>query len=274
MKPNGEPHEAAVAAQVQANEALWAGSDMVRYYTGRVLRPPEVMLLALYNDALHGRVLELGCGAGRISSYLVELASEFRGLDISAQMVAQCRSTYRGEFEVGDLRDLSAYAEGSYDVVVASYNVLDVLDEPERSRVLSDIHRVLADDGLLMFSSHNLAHAPAIPKPTSVRTSDPLRGAADLLRMPRRVRNHRRLRALQQVASDHAILIDEAHDFSILHYYVGRDVQATKLAALGFELLRCLDLGGFTVAPGEHAAHSAELHYVAGRTLQPKRSRG
>lgn len=273
MSTNGRSRKDEVA-QEQVNEALWAGSDMVRHYTGRVLRPPEVMMLALYADALRGRVLEIGCGAGRISGYLIELAGEYRGLDISEQMIAQCQRTYRGEFEVRDLRDCSAYASGSYDVVLATYNVLDVLDEPERRRVFGEIHRILAEDGLLIFSSHNLAHAPAIPKPTNVRTSDPLRAGADLLRLPRRVRNHRRLRAMQRTNSDYAILIDQAHDFSILHYYVGRDVQATKLAALDFELLTCLDLDGFPVAQGHHAAHCPELHYVARRTSHQRSPAG
>ena len=43
-------------------------------------------------------------------------------------MVEHCRSAYPdGTFAVGDLRDLSAQGDGSYDAIVASYAVLDVL---------------------------------------------------------------------------------------------------------------------------------------------------
>jgi SAM-dependent methyltransferase len=260
---NGRPSAAAADPQVEVNEALWAQQDLLRHYMGRTLRPAEVMILVRYRDAFAGRVLELGCGGGRLSGYLLELAQEFHGVDISATMVAHCRRAYpAGVFEVRDLRDLSHYPDGRFDLVFASYNVLDEL---ERRRVLADIHRIIADAGLLVMSSHNLAYAPSIPKPTAVRAPDPLRGARELLRVPRRVRNHRRLRVLQRVGSDHAILIDEAHDFAILHYYVDRDAQERQLAHVGFELLACVDLEGRPVGAGETAANAPELHYVARR---------
>ena len=253
-------------SQVQVNQELWAGEDLVRHYTGRALRPPEVMLLVRYREALAGRVLELGCGAGRLSGYLLELAEDFHGLDISPLMVAHCSRAYRGgTFELGDLRDLSAYPSGSFDVVFASFNVLDVLDNDERVRVLEDLHRILGPDGLLMLSSHNLAFAPSIPKPATLASRHPLRIAKQLLRLPRRERNRRRLVGLQRFEANYAILTDEAHEYGILHYYVGRDAQERQLAAAGFELLDCLDLDGRHVGAGEQAAAHAELHYVARR---------
>jgi SAM-dependent methyltransferase len=250
--------------QVQVNEALWAGEDLVRHYAGRSLRPAEVMLLVRHREALGGRVLELGCGGGRLSGYLDELARDFRGLDISPLMVEHCARMYPGgTFELGDLRDLSRYGDGSLDVVFASFNVLDVLDQSERLRVLGELHRIIAPAGLLIMSSHNLAHAPLIPKPSRLSSRDPIRIARQLISLPRRERNRRRLIPLQRVCEDHAILTDEAHEYGILHYYIGRDAQQRQLAQAGFELLECLDLDGREVPPGAQAASHPELHYVA-----------
>jgi SAM-dependent methyltransferase len=259
------PGAAEGGAQAAANEALWADHDLLRHYTGRTLRPVEVLLLVRQREALSGKVLELGCGGGRLSGYLTELAAEFHGIDISPTMVAYCRRLYPGSFHVRDLRELAGFPERDFDVVFASYNVLDILDDAERRRVIGEIGELLAPGGLLLFSSHNLAHAPAIPRPTAIRAHDPLRATRELLRMPRRVRNHRRLQRFQRRAEDHAILIDDAHDFAILHYYIGRDDQQRQLAALGFELERCLELDGREISPGEPAAGSPELHYVARR---------
>jgi SAM-dependent methyltransferase len=268
---DAEPTATAVDPQVEVNEAIWGHGDLLRDYTGRTLRAPEVMLLVRYREALAGRVLELGCGGGRLSGYLIELAREFHGLDISTTMVTYCRRLYpNGVFEERDLRQLAPYPDGQFDVVFASYNVLDVLDDTERHRVLAEIHRILGDGGLLMMSSHNLAYAPSIPKPTSLRARDPLRSALELLRVPRRVSNHRRLRALQRRDEDHAVLVDEGHDYAILHYYVGRDAQERQLAVAGFELLECLDLDGRPVSRGERAASDPELHYVARRVPNPE----
>ncbi len=250
--------------QVQVNEALWAGEDLVRHYAGRSLRPAEVMLLVRHREALGGRVLELGCGGGRLSGYLLELARDFRGLDISPLMVEHCSRMYPGgTFELGDLRDLSRYGAGSLDVVFASFNVLDVLDQSERLRVLVELHRIIAPAGLLIMSSHNLAHAPLIPKPSRLSSRNPVRIARQLVNLPRRERNRRRLLPLQRSESDHAILVDEAHDYGILHYYIGRDDQEHQLAGAGFELLECLDLDGRVVGPAGRAAAYPELHYAA-----------
>jgi SAM-dependent methyltransferase len=181
-------------------------------------------------------------------------------------MVAHCRRTYpRGTFEEGDLRDLSRYGDGSFDVVFASFNVLDVLDDAERRRVLGEIHRILAGEGLLMMSSHNLAFAPRIPRPTRLRSRHPLDLARQLPQMPRQVRNWRRTLPLQRTAGDHAILVDEAHDYGILHYYIERDAQERQLAVLGFELVDCLDLDGQPVKEGSRAEAHPELHYLARR---------
>jgi SAM-dependent methyltransferase len=253
-------------AQADLNERLWAGEDLVEQYDGRTLRPPEVMLLVRYRDALSGRVIELGCGGGRLSGYLNAIARDFHALDISPRMVAHCRRLYPGgSFELGDLRDLSRYESSSFDVVFPSFNVIDVLDDAERRHVLAEIHRMLEPDGLLMMSSHNLAHAPSIPSPTQITGRNPVRIARQLLRLPRRELNRRRLQPLQRDHGDYGILIDQAHEYGILHYYIGRDAQARQLAEAGFELLECLDLDARPVQAGQTAASQPELHYVARR---------
>jgi SAM-dependent methyltransferase len=261
---DAEQTAAPVDPQVRANQELWAQEDLLSHYLGRALRPPEVMLLVRHREALAGRVLELGCGGGRLSGYLLDLASEFHGLDISPLMVAHCKRAYPGgTFELGDLRDLSRYASESFAVVFASFNVLDVLDDSERRRVLMEIRRMLAEGGLMMMSSHNLAHAPSIPNPTRLHARHPLGILRALSKMPRRELNRRRLLPLQRIEDGYAILTDEAHEYGILHYYIGRDAQERQLEESGFGLLECLDLDGRPVRPGEQASEHAELHYVA-----------
>ncbi|MCW2951940.1 MAG: class SAM-dependent methyltransferase [Conexibacter sp.] len=252
--------------QRRINDALWSREDLVSHYADRTLRPPEVMALIRRREALSGRVLELGCGAGRLTGYLVELAGAFHAIDVLPSMVEHCRRAYpAGTFAVGDLRDLSAHGDRSFDAIVASYAVLDVLGDAERRRVLGDLHRLLAEDGLLLMSTHNLAYAPRIREQLRVRTRRPVGVLRELVRLPRRIRNRRRLLPLQRVEPEYAILTDEGHDFSVLHYYIGRDTQERQLRESGFELLECLDLDGRPVAAGDDAASCPELHYLARR---------
>ena len=250
-------------AQARASDAAWNAGNHVATYANRSLRPAEVMVLVTYRDALRGRVLEIGCGAGRVTGYLVALGGDVHGLDVSARMVEHCVATYpAGTFSQGDMRDLSAFGPGSFDVVVAAYAVLDVVNDTERRQALGEIHRVLAPDGLLIMSSHNRAFTITGP----VDTSRGLLGTAlDLRRAPRRLRNRRSLRRYEVQRQDYAILNDSAHDYSVLHYYITRDVQEHQLSELGFELIECTDLDARAVAPGQTASEHPELHYVARR---------
>lgn len=250
--------------QAEANDTLWRDTDVTGVYDNRTLRPVEVRLLVSYRDELTGRVLDLGCGAGRLTGYLVEGGADVHGIDISERMLAVARTRYPGaRWEQGDLRAVGELPAGAYDVVVLAWNVIDVLDDATRREFLGAVRRVLTPDGLLIFSSHNLAAADTRGDATRVRRDTPKHLVRDLLTLPRRWRNHRRRAPYEVHADDHAILNDLTHDFSAMHYYIGRDAQQRQLEAAGFELLECRDLDGRLVAPGEAAAGSSELHYVA-----------
>jgi SAM-dependent methyltransferase len=251
-----------VGSQRQVNDAVWGRSSrLVAEYANRTLRPVETVLLDRYRDALSGRVLELGCGAGRLTGYLLDLSADVRGIDVMPAMVEYCRAAYpRGDFAVADLRDIGG---GPYDAVVAAFNVLDVLDHAERRDVLARIAGVLSPGGLLVMSSHNLAAAGSIRSPGRVLERSPRRIASNLRHLPARLRNARRLRRHERTDADWAIRNDEALDFGLLHYYVTRDACERQLAAAGLTLVECLDIDGRPVAPGEQAAYCTELHYVA-----------
>jgi SAM-dependent methyltransferase len=254
------------------NVRRWQTGDYVASYAHRMLRPAEVVILARYREALSGRVLEIGCGAGRILGYLLALGAQAHGIDVSPRMIEYCRERYPGAtVMVGDMADLPTALEGPFDAIVGSYNVIDVLDDSARRELLSELHERLAPEGLLIFSSHNLAHvdgnaSESQPRRLLPKLDRPVSELAALpLRLPARVRNRRRLAPLERRASEYAILNDEALDYGLLHYYIRRDDQSRQLAQLGYELVECLDLEARAVPAGAEAAHCSELHYVARR---------
>lgn len=255
-------------SQEAINLRRWraSGAREVRAYARAALRPVELAILERHAGALAGRVLEVGVGAGRLTERLLALAAEVHGIDVSPAMVEHCRRTLpAARIEIGDLRDLSRYSDGSFGALVAGFNVIDVLGDRERRAALDEWRRVLVPGALLVMSSHNRAYAARIASPWRVRLGDPRRAAADLVRLPRRVANRRRLRPHERHLADYALVNDEAHDYALLHYYVGRREQEAQLAAHGFQTLECLDLAGRVLAPGEPAAACPELHYVARR---------
>lgn len=246
------------------NTATWRRGAFVGEYSGRGLRPVEVLLLLRYREQVAGRVLELGCGTGRIAGYLLELAKEVHGLDISAEMVEVCRRRYpKGHFSQGDVRDLSRFQSGSFGLVVAGCNLLDICADDERRAVLRDIRRVLTDDGLLIMSSHNRAYLPNLRSPAHVRCSDPLRFGYDLLNAPRRIVRHRRLRGLEREGPGYVILSDGTHEFSLVHYFISRHAQFRQFEQEGYEPLHSADLDGRALDAGYDAPNCPEIYYAA-----------
>ncbi|HEY6397466.1 MAG TPA: class I SAM-dependent methyltransferase, partial [Solirubrobacteraceae bacterium] len=206
--------------QTRINREVWRGRNNVRDYANRVLRPVEVVLLMRYQQQLSGRVLDAGCGAGRVLGYLVALGGEVHGIDVSTSMTEYCRRAYpEAHVGVGDLAALSKSVTGPFDAVIVADSTLDVFDDAQRRAVLADIRELLGPGGVLIFSSHNLDHADGKPEavggaPRSrapallelLTGTTPRHAVGEALRLPRRIRNRRRLAPLQSRAADHAIL--------------------------------------------------------------------
>ena len=219
-------------------------------------------------------MLELGCGAGRLTAHLCEIAESVHGIDISPSMVAYCRQTYpNATFSEADLRDLSAFEAEPFAAVFAPFNVLGVLDDAERKRSARR-----DPPGADPRRPTRLLRAQPGLGTESARAGDGDPGAR-LRRQPRRRGEWHRAPAAAAFATtagcantskscpEYAILNDSGHDYSLLHYYISHDGQARQLAEHGFGLVECLDLDAGSVTAGELAPACYELHYVARRGL-------
>jgi SAM-dependent methyltransferase len=100
-------------------------------------------------------VLDIGGGPGR---YAIELARRGYSVtlaDFSAGEldIARARAAEEGvplaRIEMVDARDLSRFADGSFDAVLMLGPLYHLLDEDDRRRAINEAHRVLRDDGTL-----------------------------------------------------------------------------------------------------------------------------
>ena len=97
----------------------------------------------------HKTVLELATGTGLIAKNIVSSANHIEATDASSEMIAEARRDNQSvnlHFSVQDMFHLP-YADGSFDVVIVA-NALHIVPEPEKA--LSEIRRVLRDDGILV----------------------------------------------------------------------------------------------------------------------------
>lgn len=118
------------------------------------------------------RVLDVGCGRGRILHRLATLfpASQFTGIDLSEEAIGYARDEARRlglgnvEFVVADLSDFDRMAEPSAFDCITTFDA--VHDQARPLRVLTGIHRALKPDGVYLMqdikaSSHvheNIGH--------------------------------------------------------------------------------------------------------------------
>ena len=94
-------------------------------------------------------VLDLATGTGVIAKHIVRYADHIEATDASQEMIEQAKQGVKSTklyFSVQDMFHLP-YADQSFDVVIV-VNALHTVPEPEKA--LSEIRRVLKDDGVLV----------------------------------------------------------------------------------------------------------------------------
>lgn len=97
------------------------------------------------------RVLDFGCGAGRLSQALAEHADEVVALDVAPPMLEKARSLDRSggrvTFVLGEDPDLRAFPDASFDLVFTE-RVLQHIPREALETYLSEFVRVLRPGGV------------------------------------------------------------------------------------------------------------------------------
>lgn len=92
------------------------------------------------------RILDAGCGQGRIAGYLAQRGHDVVGVDIDPVLVGHAREMYpEAAFEVADL--CADPLPGGFDLVVSAGNVMGFLDPGGRQQALEAIAAALVPGG-------------------------------------------------------------------------------------------------------------------------------
>jgi SAM-dependent methyltransferase len=107
--------------------------------------------LAILQDEAVGNVLEVGCGAGADTRFLLRCGFAVTATDFSAEAIALA-STNAGQasFLQHDSRERFPFADGSFDFILASLS-LHYFDAPTSKAIVGDLARLLRPDGLLLY---------------------------------------------------------------------------------------------------------------------------
>ena len=267
-----------------ANRRVYEGGDMTALQGRRYgfFDAAEQEALLRVADRVRGRkVLDLGVGGGRTIGLLRLLSADYSGIDYSEALVEVARRRYPGtDVSWGDARDLSRFGEGTFALVVFSWNGIDTVGRSDRLRVLAEVARVLQPGGLFVFSTLNLKgmsyretpfqlHRPGQPVDASpvalLRIAR--RNFADPGRFPRRVGNWRRSRRIAERGDGWGTAALSTLDFRLVNHFTGLGVLRSDLRGAGLAPEVILSTGppGGVEVVGEDASESScdNFHVVA-----------
>lgn len=121
------------------------------------------MDLDLYNDTydficnsvikLKANILEIGCGPGNITKYLLAKRPDFNifGIDIASNMIELAKKNNpKASFAVMDSREI-CMLETKYDAIVCGF-CLPYLSETDSQKLLFDANNLLHENGFLYLS--------------------------------------------------------------------------------------------------------------------------
>lgn len=123
----------------------------------------KFMDLDLYNDTYDAfceqlskvspAILEIGCGPGMITKYLLKKRPDFKieAIDISPKMIELAKANNpKANFKVMDSREIDSLVT-NFDAIVCGF-CLPYLSESDCSKFIKDCNKILTDHGIIYLS--------------------------------------------------------------------------------------------------------------------------
>lgn len=96
------------------------------------------------------KILDVGCGYGRVLNELHEAGfKELYGVDFSSGMIARGKRLYPELNLVVNENEKLPFDDNSFDAVLLIAVLTCIIDKDEQKNMLSEVKRVLKDDGVL-----------------------------------------------------------------------------------------------------------------------------
>lgn len=116
-------------------------------------------LFTLIGDIKGKKVLDIGCGSGRLISELKLFGATVTACDISPEMVKRTKKKFPTlEVVEGDMENLP-FKDGAFDMVIATFVIVHLKD---LEKAFDEVNRVLKDGGQFIVTNINQRKAPKL----------------------------------------------------------------------------------------------------------------
>ncbi|HEY9752493.1 MAG TPA: class I SAM-dependent methyltransferase [Coleofasciculaceae cyanobacterium] len=218
------------------NQKTYTAAQVVRHYAQlQKLQPAEQTIFEQLRSRLPVmNMLDMGVGGGRTTQHFASRVKGYVGIDYSAEMIAACQRRFapiapKIRFEVCDARDLSQFANDSFDLILFSFNGIDYVSHCDRLKVLREVYRVGRPGGCFVFSSHNLQSLEQQFNWGKQVSWNPITTYTNLVMLGLLRWFNRAIDLENLEESVYKIVRDESHNFQLQTYYIRPSTQIQQL---------------------------------------------
>lgn len=262
------------------NREVWTETSAVEHFArinGFIDAGERNAFLSIAPRVRGQAALDVGVGAGRTVPLVRLLTDEYIAFDYAQGMVDGCRRTYPGvDVRLADARNMVEFRDGQFGFVLFSFSGIDALEHHDRSKVLSEMHRVLRPGGWLMFSTHNMEGPSYGEVPWRGRRSSgpaPFRAFRWLARAPMRLGRYRRAwtnwlkyRRMNVKGDGWGMHVSSPHDFAIVLHYVTLRALFDEVRKAGFTAIEIYGSSGARLEVGADT-RSLDAFYVVAQKV-------
>jgi ubiquinone/menaquinone biosynthesis C-methylase UbiE len=150
-------HLKSISAITNANVAGYEKPSAVTSYSSdRGLYAIEKELISLHFPAPPGRILDIGCGAGRTTGELVQMGYAVAAIDLATELLLVARDRSKAFISKMNGTELG-FRDASFDACLFSFNGIDcIYPFADRQKLFVEVKRILRPGGKFYFSSHNI----------------------------------------------------------------------------------------------------------------------
>jgi ubiquinone/menaquinone biosynthesis C-methylase UbiE len=250
------------------NDKWWNARKVVRRYSLRegMQKPEWAICERIRTNISGGKILDLGCGTGRTTRFLLEMSTDYVGLDYSPAMIRFAQQKFPGvRFVNRDACNLTIFGDDEFDLVFFSHNGIDYSSRNDRTKIHHEVYRILKEGGFYVFSSHNRDWPGFADSGLSRITlsRNPLRTFIRLARWAKGSIVHHIRRRHEFTSDEYCILYDPYYNYSPLTFYATADYVKRELRSVGFNGMPSVyDCQGCEV---ESDCKSSELYYLVAK---------